>query len=1094
MHHDHSYQTGSSASHGCGCSGHNALSRPDQVSLGQIGGGVAGVTANQQGLSGSSGCCGGGQSVAPSTFVELQTVQNKTAPRYWKTIEEYESDPAFLARAQKEFAPGAEWWLDQPSRREFLKGMGASFALAGLTGCTIRQPEEKIMPYVNTPENLIPGKAQFFATAMPQPGGAVGVLVESHDGRPTHIEGNPLHPASGGAADSVAIASVLGLYDPLRTKFVFKKDIVSSWTDFERELEARLTVLRAAKGAGLSLLIEEVLSPTLQEQIKNLLALLPEAKLYQYDSWKATGAVEGAKLAFGTDAVARYDFDKADVILSVGADFLAEGPNHLRQASGFAKRRVVNADGSANMNRLYQVETTPTQTGTKADHWLRLPPAEVAAILVAVAAKLGLDVGGENRIQSVADHEKWIAAAADDLKAAKGKSLVIVGPQMPAEIHALAHVINSELGNVGQTVTFVPPVSRIEGVNPGSLTDLVREIDAGSVGTLFVFACDPVFTSSTDLKLAEKLKKVPCSVYYGMHQDTTSKVCHWTIPATHYLEQWSDARAEDGTISIVQPLIRPLYDGRSVHEIVNFIAGVNASGYDTVRAYWAGKLDSNDSLAWEKVLHDGVVKDTAFAPVSVTVAGSAVTTLKSTFNVEPAKQSDTTVVFRLDGNIFDGRYSTNGWLQEAPQPLSRLTWGNTAWIAPSTAKELGVKSRDLINIQKGNATVAVPAWVQPGQPKGVITLTLGHGREVEGHKVVGVDVNSLRDTNSPWVTSAKISVTGKKAVLAETQEYYRMDGRDLVRFGTLKQVQDHPEKPSFMDVGHHHPGGHHDHDDKDDGHDHDKDISYGEGPGATFFPNWPMSDDPQWGMTINLGACTGCNACIVACQSENNIPVVGADQVGRGREMHWLRIDTYFVGDVDQPDAAYHQPVACMHCEHAPCEPVCPVGATTHSSEGLNEMTYNRCIGTRYCSNNCPYKARRFNFLAYNEQTWQLPVLQMAENPNVSVRSRGVMEKCTYCVQRISSARIQAKMENRDIRDGEITTACQSVCAANAITFGNVADESSAVHKMKTHPLNYGILTDLNTRPRTSYLAAVRNPNPTLVTVETEAHHEAEAH
>ncbi len=1024
------------------------------------------------------------------------TVQNTSAPRHWQSIEDYENDPQFLARAQKEFAPGAEWWIDQPSRREFLKTMGASLALAGLTGCTIRQPEEKIIPYATTPENMVPGKPQHYATAMPQPGGAIGLFAVAIDGRPIRVEGNPQHPSSGGAADSFAVASILGLYDPLRTKTPTRKGQISNWLAFEREIGARLEVHRADRGAGLAFLTEEILSPTLQQQLKDLLTALPEAKWYQYNSWDSGYATAAANIAFGQNVVTQFNLTNADIIFAVDADFLSDGPSALRNTKEFAARRVIAADGSANMNRLYVAESCPTQTGSKADHWLRVTPTDLTGILIAVARELGLDVGGDARTNPVLDHHReWVKALAADLKGASGRSAVIVGSTLPAEAQVIGHLINQSLGNLGQTVTFVPPAGAIEGLEAGTIQQLAEAIDAKSVDTLFILGADPVFTAPRQLKLAEKLKTVPCSIYHGLNDDSTAKSCTWVTPATHYLEEWSDARSVDGTIALIQPLIRPLYEGRSAHELLSFVAGKYETGHTLLQSYWADKLDSSDPLSWEKTLHDGIVKGSGFSPVSVTVAGSALESARTWANSPASNSGDFTVVFKTDPSIFDGRYATNGWLQEVPQPMTKLTWGNAALIGVNTAKELNLKSRDQVDIKSGDVTVTIPVYVLPGVPSKTIILHLGNGRPVEGQKTVGVDVYELRDPSNPWLTTATVSANGQKTVLASTQEHFRMGGRDLVRHGTISQVKENPKKPSFMDVGHHHHGG--DHGDDSHGHDdhaheepHEKDPNapLGAGPGATFYPEWPK-DGYQWGMTINMSACTGCNACVIACQSENNIPVVGADQVSRGREMHWLRVDTYFTGDADQPDGAYHQPVACMQCEHAPCEPVCPVGATTHSNEGLNEMTYNRCIGTRYCSNNCPYKVRRFNFLAYNEPTWQLPVLQMAQNPNVTVRSRGVMEKCTYCVQNISAARIRAKMENREILDGEVTTACQSVCAANAISFGNLKDVSSDVHKMKQHPLNYGLLTDLNTRPRTTYLASVSNPNPALVAPAAEGHH-----
>lgn len=1021
----------------------------------------------------------------------------------WRSLEEYSGDPEFLSRVQREYAVGAEWWLDEPSRRNFLKTMGASFALAGLTGCGIRQPEEKIVPYVETPENMIPGKKQFYATAMPQPGGAIGLLVESHEGRPTKVEGNPEHPASLGATDAFAQASVLDLYDPYRSRVVKRNNQISDWPEFLAELAPRMEIHRQQNGAGLSLLTGEILSLTLRSQIQQLLKDLPEAKWYQFEATASESVAQATELAFGERCSPRYQLVDADIIFSVGDDFLHEGASRVRLGREFANRRKVEANGQANMNRLYVAETTPTITGSKADHWLRLSPDSLAAVLVGVAKKLGIDTGAIPGVNTVAieQHAHWTEVLAADLQAAGPRAVVMVGPRLPSTLHVLGYAINQKLGSLGKTVTFHSPAGEIAGVQPETLQQLVSEIDAGHVETLLILGGDPVYAAPADLDLAAHLsrEKVAMAIYYGLHYDATAAQCEWHLPATHYLEEWSDTQADDGTVSIIQPLIRPMYQGRSVHEVFNlFLNQASLSGYDTVRAFWKERFGNEDYTKWHSALHDGLVKDATVPAKSVSFQTSALEKLSTLADHLTEKSTgEYTLLFRPDPSLLDGRYFTNGWLQELPQPFSKLTWSNAAWIGPATAEAIGVKTRDVIVVSNGTTSLEIPVWVQPGLPDKVVTLTIGYGRTIPDVESVGVNVNPLRNSQHPWQSTGSVKNAGKRVVLAATQHHHDLEGRDLLRHGTIQEVQENPRHPAFVQ-SHHHGGSPaaHDHD-HDHDHDHGHDDNGHEAAPRDIRSRVPGSDQPtfypdmkqvgaQWGLTINLGACTGCNACVIACQSENNIPVVGADQVARGREMHWLRIDSYFVGEPEAPDV-YHQPVMCMHCEHAPCEPVCPVGATTHSDSGLNEMTYNRCIGTRYCSNNCPYKVRRFNFLDYHTEEKLLPVLQLRENPNVSVRSRGVMEKCTYCVQRINSVRIHSKMEDREIRDGEVVTACQSACPAQAISFGNIADPDSVVSKTKEHPLNYGMLAELNTRPRTSYHAAVKNPNPALVSEKENA-------
>ncbi|WP_437201420.1 TAT-variant-translocated molybdopterin oxidoreductase [Planctomicrobium sp. SH664] len=997
----------------------------------------------------------------------------RSEPRFWRSLADWEGDPQFLSRVRQEFAPGAEWWIDQPSRRAFLKRMSASFALAGLTGC-VRQPKEEIVPYVQTPEDFVPGQTLFFASAMAQPGGAIGILAQSHEGRPTKIEGNALHPASLGSTDTYAQAHVLNLYDPHRSRVVRTGDRLSNWPDFTASLQPHLDEQRAQGGSGLHVLTQGIISPTLQSQLRAFLDLYPQARWYQYDPSLSTEAPRGVELAFNTKATPHYKLADADIIFSLDADFLGEGVSRVRLAREFAARRRYLKGDAAKMTRLYVAETTPSITGASADHWLRLTPGQLSGAIVALAKEIGLNVeaisvAAADQPSEATSH--WIKVLAEDLKAARGRSVIIPGPALPAAVQALVHTLNSELGNVGQSVTFHEPIDAVPNAKPGTIVELAKAIDDGQVETLLVLGFDAVYTAPAELNLAEKILKVPFTVHYGHYVDETAAVCEWHLPATHELEEWSDVRGEDGTVTIIQPLIAPLYDGRSLHELLNLLVGnVDSSGRDTVEKYWREQFGADAEAKWKKSLQDGVIADTASKPVNVTLAGNAAEVIARNWIKETSSGELFTLVFRNDVNLLDGRFSTNFWLQELPRPISKLTWGNTAWISPASAAKLNLKNGSHIAIKRADITVELPVWIQPGQPDGVLTLSTGHGRQIAEADVVGVNVNPLRTVANWWQSFAEVESTGRKTVLATTQDHHLMEGRDLVRVGSLQQLQADPEHPEFMHVGH--------------GHFPPKDK---EGNYPTLYPDRPEIG-PQWGMSINLGACTGCNACVVACQSENNIPVVGADQIRRGREMQWLRIDSYFAGEPESPEI-YHQPVTCMHCEHAPCEPVCPVGATTHSDSGLNEMTYNRCIGTRYCSNNCPYKVRRFNFLDFRTETKEEPVLQLLQNPNVTVRSRGVMEKCTYCVQRINSVRINAKIEDREIRDGEVVTACQAACPSQAIVFGNVADKTSEVAARKADPLNYGLLEELNTRPRTTYLAAVKNPNPKLVPVATAKEH-----
>ena len=985
-----------------------------------------------------------------------------TGRGYWKSLEELARSPQVAEWLQREFPEGASEWNDPEGRREFLKIMGASLALAGLTGCT-RQPPEKIVPYVKPPEDLVPGRPLYFATAVLDGGFAKGVLVESHLGRPTKIEGNPDHPASLGATDIFGQATILDLYDPDRSQTLTHLGEIQAWGGFLAAMKSALAAQLPMKGAGVRLLTGAVTSPTLAAQIAAIQAELPSARWHQWEPLARDNARKGAELAFGEVVDCRYHLDKADVVVSLEADFVGCGPGNLRAIRAFTERRKALAGhgggehGGAEpavLNRLYVVESTPTLTGALADHRLGVRPSAIEPLARALAERLGVAVRSET---GAASAYAFIEAAAKDLKAHAGSCLVMAGDTQPPSVHALAHAINESLGNVGKTVEYTAPVEASPVNHLESLKELCADIDAGRVAMLVLMDVNPVLTAPADLDFARRLDAVALRVHLGRHRDETAERCHWHVPQAHSLEIWSDARAFDGTATILQPLIAPLYkSARSPHE---FLAALTSrpekTGYEIVREYWKTRLPGGDfEQAWRRALHDGLVPDSALPARTVTLktvdwAAAA-----------PAPSSGMELIFRPDPTIGDGRFANNGWLQELPKPLSKLTWENAALVSPATAARLGISiestSRgsftDVVELRLGGATVTAPAWIVPGHPDEAVTVHLGYGRSRAGRVGSGIGFNAypLRGGDRPWFASGlDVRKTGERAMLACTQDHWSMEGRDILRVATAQEYARDPHLSG-------HGGGHH------------AEIS--------LYPSHEYKGH-AWGMSIDLNACVGCNACVVACQSENNIPVVGKQQVAMGREMHWIRVDRYFSGKVESPQT-FHQPVPCMHCENAPCEVVCPVAATVHSDEGLNDMVYNRCVGTRYCSNNCPYKVRRFNFFLY--QDWTTPTLKMARNPDVSVRSRGVMEKCTYCVQRINRARIDARNEGREIRDGEIKTACQQVCPAEAIVFGDINDPASRVARLKKEPRSYGMLSELNTRPRTTYLAAVRNPSPDL--------------
>lgn len=995
---------------------------------------------------------------------------------YWRSLEELSESAEFQQYLQREFPEGASEW--NANRREFLTLMGASLALAGLSGCG-SQPLEKIVPYVQQPEQIVPGKPLYFATAMTMSGLATGLLVESHMGRPTKIEGNPKHPSvpatfwqgseqtAPGVSDVFSQAAILTLYDPDRSQTVTNAGEISTWDAFLTALRPKLEGQASVKGRGIRLLTETVTSPTLAAQIGEFRTMYPESQWHQFEPVNRDNELAGAKLALGEYVSTHYHLDRADVILSLDADFLTSGPDHLRHALEFANRRDVKTTptGQADMNRLYVLESTPTLTGAKADHRLPLRAGEIEAFAIALAARLGVGVDEPQGTALTDTTRHWLETIAADLQNDRreddpGASLIVTGPWASPLVHALVYAMNHALGNVGKTVTYSDPVEAAPVLQNESLRELVADMQADQVDVLCILGGNPVYTAPADLRFAAALDKVPLRIRLGQYEDETSERCHWHIPEAHFLESWSDARAADGTASIVQPLIAPLYQGRSSHELLSTMLGKpGRSSYDLVKEHWQQQLNDPDFEAvWQTALHNGFIPGTAL-PSKDVAAAQLSDVLKRTLasgGLERLTPDQVDVVFRPDPTIWDGRFANNGWLQELPKPFSKLTWDNAALVSPALAERLQLQNGDVIEVEHDGRNLQAPVWIVPGHPDQSITVHFGYGRTRAGHVGTGAGFNAyqFQSSTSPWhLGGAKLRSTDRRVPLAATQHHHLMEGRDLVRAGTLEQLRDNPHHPEFMQS-----------------HQHGAATSL-------FSPDEHPYESYKWAMTIDLNRCIGCNACAVACQAENNIPVVGKDQVARGREMHWIRIDSYYDGEPANPRVV-HQPVPCMHCENAPCELVCPVGATVHSDEGLNEMVYNRCVGTRYCSNNCPYKVRRFNFLQYSDL--ETPSLKLLNNPNVTVRNRGVMEKCTYCVQRISAARIQSEKENRSIHDGELVTACQAACPSQAIVFGDLNDSDSRVKQQTDDPLNYALLGELNTRPRTTYLAALRNPNPKL--------------
>ncbi|MEZ5979585.1 MAG: TAT-variant-translocated molybdopterin oxidoreductase [Planctomycetota bacterium] len=1122
---------------------------------------------------------------------------------FWRSLEELEHDEHFQEALRREFPEGADS-SDGFDRRRFLQVMGASVALAGAQSC--RWEKTNILPLSARPDDRVPGIPAHYATCFELGGVAQPLVVTSYDGRPIKVEGNDLHGQSNGAASTFAQASLLEVYDPDRSPAPVKKGAES--VDMA-DLEAALVDIRAKhaskRGAGLAFLSHTTSSPAMAELRRALAQQLPDATFTQYDALHRDHELDGARAAYGAPLRSVYDLSKATRIACFDADILGEHPAMVAHARAFALRRrpegpgydgVDFADRGETMNRLYCVEPRYTVTGSNADHRLPVRAEQVGAVLAALEAELvkgGLAVpagsGAANEMPQGSlfaegsPVRRFVAALAKDLAAHRGASLVAVGGTQSPSVHALAHRINAMLGNVGTTVNLVAEPDGERTNSERAIEELVDRMQGAQVGTLVILGGNPVYDAPRGRDFAKALERVETTIHLSVHRNETSKACTWHVPAAHYLESWGDALAWDGSYCVAQPLIRPIFGGRSALELVGrLVHGEWRDGQQLVREGCQARTGFKSDKAWSKVIHDGYVADSAAPHVNASLRAVA----PLSFSGPPVTAGIPTngqleLVLHGDACMYDGRFANNGWLQELPDFMTKLTWDNAAMISPATAQALGVTTRDLVRLTIAGRKVDCAVYVMPGQAAGTVSLALGYGRTAAGrvggdadHGVVSAGFDAYALTSDGTIGHAsglQVDKLGTQYQLAMTAEHHMIDAsgakerdgewldpdkeggyperglltaaaimafndesRSRGRVAELVRETTHEKYQGYLAAveakggraaiaAASHEGGHaaeassangHAADQVHGGHGQDKTVhadaadghgaeahgadAHGEGGHHDLDPNpikrfsgppllalWQRHsyDGHRWGMSIDLSACTGCNACVVACQSENNIPVVGTDQVARGREMQWIRIDRYFSGDPDDPQVA-RQPINCLQCEDAPCEEVCPVAATTHSDEGLNDMAYNRCIGTRYCSNNCPVKVRRFNYFNFHKdlKSSDNDLKRMMYNPEVTVRSRGVMEKCTFCVQRVQNAKIKAKTEGRrPLRDGEIVTACQQTCPADAIRFGDLADQHSVVSKAHASERSYKLLEFLNIRPRTAHLARITNPNPALV-------------
>ncbi len=1023
-------------------------------------------------------------------------------PTYWRSLDELQQSAAWEQAVADEFAGDLETEeMDGTTRRHFLGIMGASMAMTGLAGC-VRRPVEHIMPYAEMPENVLPGVPNFYATAMNIGGDVVGLLVESHEGRPTKIEGNPGHPINLGRTNSLHQGSVLNLYDPSRLKTPRKGMAPANWDAAADFVKAHFAEQRSSNGRGMAVLSRALPSPTYYHLRDRFLARYPQAKWYTYESVSYDNERQGLTAAFGSPVRPLYRLNKAWVVVSLDADLLCTEHNGVSNANLWSTLRVVDKPDDE-MSRLYAVEGTYSVTGSNADHRLRLRPSQVEAFTFALAGELlaqgqvalpadiraAIPERSKGLDEKAAAFAKAVAADLLDRRTKRGglrTGVVVPGRRQSAQVHACAAAINAAIGAIGATVDYYADYSRPEGDigDMAGIKALTEALNGGQVQTLLVLGGNPVYEAPGDLAFGEAMGKAETTIHLADYPDETAREATWALPRAHYLETWGDLVALDGTVSIQQPLIDPLFGAWSEVELLARILGDEPNdGFRLVRGYWKRRVGPLGFFKrWRRWLHDGTHRDvqvTGTLPVSqrrargmAGLAGAA---------APAAGPRALELVFIEDTHLYDGRYANNAWLQEAPDPMTKLVWDNVACVSPKTAAALSLSNEDRISIEVGGKAIDGVAWVQPGLADDMAVVTLGYGRRFDNYLpyhdegTVGFDVNPLRSADSPNVAyGAVIAKRNGTYPLATVQPYDRLEPgfgyerRPFVRETTTAGYAKDPSfaKPGIIEHGKPFPQG--------------KLVAHP--PTKALHPD-PVSyaEGHQWGMVIDLNTCTGCNTCIVACVSENNIMSVGKDQIRRGRDMHWIRMDRYFTGDPEDPQVV-HQPMVCQQCEMAPCENVCPVAATVHSPEGLNDMVYNRCIGTRYCANNCPFKVRKFNFYNYSKN--QPESYHMVRNPDVTVRFRGVMEKCTYCTQRITRGKRRANeaesVEQKKQEIAAITPACAQACPTGSIIFGDINDKESRVAQLKAHPRDYGLLTELNIRPRTSYLSKVRNPNPNM--------------
>lgn len=1013
--------------------------------------------------------------------------QQEKRPDYWKSLNELAQHEDYEEYAAREFREGASELGDGMTRRSFLQIMGASIAMAGFVSC--RRPVEKILPYSNAPEDIIPGESLYYASAAPFQDALTGLVVETTSARPIKIEGNELHPASLGSTSIYQQGELLSMYDPDRSQNVRKNGDRSVYTLFESFCKQHFD----ETDRNIVFIAEPNSSPTYNSIKDDALEKFPNAKWITYTPFSEDNTFEGTDIAFGERLRPLHHMEEAKVMVALDDDFMnpAAHKNSVRNTQMWAETRKLETPQD-DMSRLYSIESTYTLTGSNADSRMRIKSSEVPAFTYALASKLSKSVTGLEVFSGVENKftgSEWVDEVAADLLQHRGESVITICDEHVPELHATVAAMNVALDNVGTTVTYhdVPHVD--DQYNKDALAEATEQMKNGEVDTAVIVSSNPVFTAPADLEFEEALRNVDNVLQLADYYDETSELSNWHVNKSHFLESWMDGYSYAGVGSVIQPTIRPLFEGKSPIEFLyTIVHGKSADAYDLIQKTWHDFLSDEFEKEWETLLHDGLDNATPFPEVTPSITGSFEDRVQKHIQ-EYEVEGGLELVIRPDSTIYDGRYANNAWLQELPDPITKITWDNVAKMSPQTAEKLGVEKpdlgkayMDLMELTVDGRTVEVPAWIQPGHADDSITITVGYGRHEMGDVAhdAGVDTYPLRTSETLlYATDVEVKNTGKPYPVASTQDHHSMEGRELMKNATLQEYREDPDfMQYFEDHGVAPPG---------QSYDDQKDSS---GPLSIFDPMYQEDYpdyQPQWGMTIDLNACIGCGACTIACQAENNIPVVGKQQVGNGREMHWIRTDRYYQGDEENPDAL-HQPVPCMHCELAPCEEVCPVAATTHSPDGMNQMTYNRCIGTRYCQNNCPYKVRRFNFFNYSQEFLTRAdnpeIVQMAMNPNVTVRFRGVMEKCTYCVQRVNAAKIETELatDGATIKppDGSVQTACQQACPADAFEFGDLTDTESDVYQAKLSNRNYLLLENLNTRPRTSYLAKINNPNTAL--------------